>query len=186
MQTIQELTDVEQLILRTLFFAPRHQATFLEIADKCYYPDQQVLDTLQALEEQGLVNLIADFGTNTQVYHPSEAMIEQMETLNKKANANLQAGLVKALESQPIQKKQPRTNKVPSLTYAGVTHNLDEWITYGEYGRKYGINQTTITMRILRGNFPPENILDLPRWGIKLLKDVAPNQVDRGRKPKAS
>lgn len=58
-----------------------------------------------------------------------------------------------------------------SLTYRGQTYMLSDWLTYLAYARKYGLPISTLSNRINRGNIPASVLLDVPEWGLKLIRD---------------
>ena len=70
------------------------------------------------------------------------------------------------------------------LIYKGITYPLAGWMTQTAYAEKYGMNIKTLGGQISRGVINPENLLDVPEWGLRLLRDVPPPVVARGPRPK--
>ncbi|ARK08901.1 winged helix DNA-binding protein [Fibrella sp. ES10-3-2-2] len=183
MRPITELTDIQREVLRHIFFAPDHTADLTYVADRCYYPDQAVQDTLRDLRTSGYLRTEHETGNRT--YTPTAEALAQMQALNRTANANLHAGVAEALSTIPSQPDHAAPDGLPTLlVLPSATYHLDEWMTFTAYSEKYQISVAAIGMRVMRGNIPPAHVLEIPRWGIKLLKDVAPDSFTMGRKPK--
>lgn len=72
------------------------------------------------------------------------------------------------------------------LLYNGDRYPIDEWLTLTAYAEKYQVSVKTLFSRIDRGSIPADSVLEVPEWGLRLIKDQPqepPPRGPRGNRP---
>lgn len=60
------------------------------------------------------------------------------------------------------------------LTYHGHTYPLADWQTYTAYCQQHGLSLNALNMQITRGKIAPTDLLNVPEWGLKLIRANQP------------
>lgn len=69
-----------------------------------------------------------------------------------------------------------------TLHYENADYVVADWLTLKAYADKYGINEKTLFGQVKRGVIPVGDVLEIPEWNLRLVRDVPPPTTRRGPK----